>query len=383
MYRLRKEKSENKAPVFVKAQVPKPVLAHSISTPSLVAQVMYQKFVMGMPFNRQEKDWYRKGLILTRADMAYWTIRCSEEWFMPVYNKIHQELLSCEVLHMDETGIQCNKEEGKKASSNSYMWVMRSAASESKQASFFSYSRSRSTEAARKLIGDYQGYLITDAYAGYNKAGTYKRALCWSHVRRYYLESIPLDSKGKEINGSKGAEGRAYIDLLFKLEKEIKDMPYEEKKEQRQERSKQILEAFWLWVEKTSTMYTANEKLTKALTYSLNQRKHLETFMLDGRIPISNNLCEANIKAYATARRAWLFADTPKGAKANAILYTLAETAKANDLDTYEYLKYLLEEMPNNHHLEKPHILDDYMPWSDKLPDRCKLQIKTKKHFKS
>ncbi len=105
--------------------------------------------------------------------------------------------------------------------------------------------------------------------------------------------------------------------------------------------------------------------------------------MTDGIIPISNNLCEANIKAYAKERRAWLFADTPKGAKANAILYTLAETAKANDLDAYEYLKYLLEEMPNNRHLEKPYILDDYMPWSDKLPDRCKLQIKTKKHFKS
>ncbi len=173
---------------------------------------------MGMPFNRQEKDCYRRGLILTRADMAYWTIRCSEEWFMANYNKIHQELLSCEVLHMDETGIQCNKEKSKKASSNFYMWVMRSAASECRQASFFIYSRSRSTETARQLIGDYQGYLITDAYAGYNKAGAYKRALCWSHVRRYYLESIPLDSKGKEISGSKGAEGRAYKSIKLFLE---------------------------------------------------------------------------------------------------------------------------------------------------------------------
>lgn len=149
------------------------------------------------------------------------------------------------------------------------------------------------------------------------------------------------------------------------------------------ERSKSILEAFWSWVENTSTMYTTNEKLTKALTYSLNQRKHLETFLLDGRIPLSNNLCEANIKSYATSRKAWLFADTPKGANANAILYTLAETAKINDLDVYEYLKYLLEEMPNNNHLENPNIIDDYMPWSDKLPDTCKLQRELKKHLKS
>lgn len=378
-----KKKSENKVPVFVKAKVPTPVLPHSISTPSLVAQVMYQKFVMGMPFNRQEKDWYRKGLVLTRADMAYWIIRCSEEWLSPIYHKIHEKLLSCEVLHMDETRIQCNKEKGKKASSNSFMWVMRSAASEEIKASFFSYSRSRSTEAASALIGDYNGFLITDAYAGYNKAGSYKRALCWAHARRYYIESIPLDSCGKEIKGSKGAEGRAFIDLLFKLEKEIKDLSFEEKITQRQERSKPILEAFWSWVKETSTMHTTNEKLTKALTYSLNQRELLETFLVDGRIPLSNNLCESHIKAFATARRAWLFADTPKGAQANAILYTLAETAKANDLDVYEYLKYLLEEMPNNGYLEKPEILDDYMPWSDKLPDRCMLQRESKKHFKS
>lgn len=378
-----KKNSQSKGPVFVKAKVPVPVLPHSISTPSLVAQVMYQKFAMGMPFNRQEKDWYRKGLVLSRADMAYWTIRSSEEWFMPIYDKIHNELLSCEVLHMDETRIQCNKEKGKKASSDSFMWVMRSAACEDIQASYFSYSRSRNTEAAKALIGDYKGYLITDAYAGYNKAGNYDRALCWSHARRYYIESIPLDSKGKEIPGSKGAEGKSYIDLLFKIEKEIKDLSFEEKLKQRQERSIKVLEAYWLWVKETSALYTTNEKLTKALNYSFNQRKNLETFMTDGRIPISNNLCEANIKPYATARRAWLFADSPKGARANAILYTLTESAKINQLDIYEYLKYLLEEMPNNDHINQPDILDKYLPWSSDLPDRCKLEKKTEKHFKS
>ena len=373
--------SANQSPVFVKAAIPVPVLPHSISTPSIVAQVMYLKFVMGLPFNRQEKEWFRMGLVLTRADMAYWIIRCSEEWLSPIYHKIHEQLMTCELLHMDETRIQCNKEENRKASSNSYMWVMRSAASEPVQAAYFHYSTSRSTEVARSLLGDYRGYLITDAYSGYNKAGDYTRCLCWAHCRRYYIESIPLDNNGKEIQGSKGAEGREYINLLFKVEKEIENLSFEEKKQKRQEASQPILDAFWSWVEKTSAMHTTSEKLTEALVYSSNQKKYLETFLENGRIPISNNLCEANIKPFATARRAWLFADTPKGAHANAVLYTIVETARANELDVYEYLKYLLEEMPNNDYLQHPEVLDKYLPWSAELPDQCRLKTKHTQHL--
>lgn len=367
---------------FQQASLPTPPLPHSISTPSLIAQIMYQKFGLGLPLARQEKDWYRMGLVLPRKDMAHWIIRCSQEWLEPVYRRIHAELMKCEVLHMDETRIQCNKEEGKKASSNSFMWVMRSAACEKQQAAFFYYSSTRSGDIAKTLLEDFHGYLITDAYAGYEKAEHIKRSLCWSHCRRYFIESIPLDSKGKEIPGSKGAEGREYINLLFKVEDEIKDLPFDERKQKRQDASRPILDAFWSWVEETSVLHTTNELLTKALTYATNQKEYLETFMEDGRLPISNNLCEANIKPFATARRAWLFADTPKGAKANAVLYTLVESARANDLDVYAYLKYLLTEMPNNGHLENPEIINNYLPWATELPDECRLKRQNKKCFK-
>ena len=261
------EDSPNEKCHFQKAAVPVPPLAYSISTPSLIAQVMYQKFALGLPLSRQEKDWYRLGLVLSRSNMANWVIRCSEEWFKPVYWRIYEKLLECDLIHMDETRIRCNKEEGKLPSSESFMWVMRSEASEDIQAAFFFYSRSRGGENARKLLKDFNGYLITNAYAGYNTVPDIKRALCWSHARRYLIESIPLDSKGKEIPGSKGAAGREYINLLFKVEEEIKDFPYEEKKQKRQDSSKPILDAFWTWVEKTSAMYTTNEKLTQALGY--------------------------------------------------------------------------------------------------------------------
>ena len=163
----------------------------------------------------------------------------------------------------------------------------------------------------------------------------------------------------------------------------MKELSYEEKKEKRQVASRHILDAFWSWVEDTSAIPTTNENLTKALKYSLNQRKYLETFLEDGRLPISNNLCEANIKPYATARRAWLFADTPKGATANAVLYTLVESAKANELDVYEYLKHILEEMPNVDFKNHQEVIDNYLPWSTELPEECRLNHNYKKCLKS
>lgn len=259
------------------------------------------------------------------------------------------------------------------------MWVIRSAECESIQAAFFHYSRSRNGKIAKELLRGFRGYLITDAYDGYNHIDDVIRVLCWAHCRRYFIESIPLDNKGKEIPGSKGAVGREYINCLFKVEAEIKDLPDEEKKQKRQEASKPILDAFWAWVSETSMLNTTNELLTKALHYAKNQRYGLEVFLEDGRVPLSNNLCEANIKPYATARRAWLFADSPKGARANAIMYTLVESARANGLDVYEYLKYLLAEMPNNRYLEHPEIINRYLPWSPELPEECRLKHKFQK----
>ncbi|MHC1748079.1 MAG: transposase [Cellulosilyticaceae bacterium] len=215
--------------------------------------------------------------------------------------------------------------------------------------------------------------------ACYEKVEGVTRSLCWAHCRRYFIESIPLDSKGKETPNSKGAEGREFINLLFKLGDEMKDLSNEKRKEKRQEASRVILDAFWSWVEKISKIPTTNEKLTTALGYVQNQRKYLETFLKDGRLEISNNLCESHIRPFATSRRAWLFADTPKGATANAILYTLVETAKANKLNVYEYLHCLLNVMPNTDFKNNPELIDNYLPWADNLPKECRLTNTYKK----
>ena len=190
--------------------------------------------------DRQEKDWYRLGQVLPRNNMAHWVSRFSEEWLTPVYKRIHSELMKCDCLHMDESRIQCNKEEGRKASTDSFMWVIRSGASESITASYFHYTPSRSGKVAQKLLTEYKGYLTTDAY---KKVDNIKRNLCWAHVRRYMIESIPLDNRGKEIPGLKGSEGRDLINLLFKLEDVMKDLSPEIRKVKGQKASRAILDA--------------------------------------------------------------------------------------------------------------------------------------------
>lgn len=163
---------------------------------------------------------------------------------------------------------------------------------------------------------------------------------------------------------------------------QMSDLIYNERKAKRQEASRALLDAFWSWVENTISIPTTNEKLTKALNYSLNNKKELEMFLEDGRLEISNNLCESHIRPFATARHAWLFADTPNGARANAVLYTLVETARVNELNVYAYLDYLLAEMPNAAFYNHPEMIDDMLPWSDKLPESYRLTHKHKKNFK-
>ena len=375
--------SDNPNQHFEKAAIPANILSHSIATPSLVGHILNQKYVMGIPLNRMEKELYAMGLVASRAQLSHWVIRCCEEWLTPIYDRMHEVLMSCEILHMDETRIQVNKEEGRAPSTNSYMWVIQSGACEALNATYFFYSKTRNKEVARKLLKDFHGYLTTDAYKVYEYLGNedIRHNFCWSHCRRYFIESIPLDTKGKEIPGSKGAEAREYIDTLFRIEKKIKELSYEEKKEKRQIASRAALDAFWSWCDKTGNIPTTNEKLTKALNYATGHRAQLETFLEDGRLEISNNLCESHIRPFATGRRSWLFADTPKGATASAVAYTLAESAKANGLNVYEYFRHLLAQMPNNNFQNHPEEIERLLPWSDELPKECRLAQNYKKHL--
>lgn len=364
------EESEKETPTIIKIKTPRALLSHSFASASLATEVIYQKYYMGVPLYRQEKVWDDRGIVLPRSMTANWCIKLSEYYFEPIYELMLKKMKEQnEVLHCDETTMQCNKEQGKKASSNSYMWVLASGELEEKKGVIFSYSKNRSSEVAQKLLKNYKRILVTDGYSGYNVLDKeLTHAECWAHARRYFYESVPLDENKKMVTSSDGYQGVKYIDELFEVEREIEDLTIEQKVQTRNEKSKPILEKFYKWVYSTSEKYVTNKKLREALTYVQNQKKNLSKFLEDGRIPLTNSKAERAIRPFAVHRKNWLFADTPEGAKANAIYYSIIESAKANKLNINKYINYLLEVLPQLEGEQKEEDIEKYLPWSKELP---------------
>jgi hypothetical protein len=250
------------------------------------------------------------------------------------------------------------------------MWVITSGELEKKQGVIFKYSKSRSQEIAQKLLKDYKGILVTDGYAGYNNLGEkIEHAECWAHTRRYLLESVPLDSKQKPITSSDGYQGVEYINDLFKIEREIENLSADEKLKVRNEKSEPILKKFYEWVYSMSQKYITNQKLKKALTYATNQKEELSKFLEDGRIPLTNSKAERAIRPFAVHRKNWLFADSVEGANANAIYYSLIESAKVNNLNINKYIRYLLDKLPQLEGEQTGNEIERYLPWSKELPE--------------
>lgn len=357
--------------VIRSAPVPAPVLKHSVASPSIVSWIMYQKYLLSVPLYRQERDFRRMGAPLKRDTMANWVIRCAEDWLKSLYDRMHQQLIRCNIIMSDETTWQVNHEEGKKASSKSYIWIHRSGSCEGPPIILYEYTRTRSGNHAKEFLAGFHGFHVSDAYAGYEKVEGITRCLCFSHLRRYYLEAIPLDSSKKEIPDSGGAIGRAYCDKLFRLERKWKGLTPEERKKNRLIYSLPVLEAFFAWAEST---ITRQENLRKAINYTLNHKQYFSNFLLDGRIPLSNNLSEIAVKPVAITRKNALFSDSVDGAIATATVFSIINTAAANHLDPYKYWEYLFRQLPNLNFKPEGQILDEYLPWSEKIQLEFRVQ---------
>lgn len=355
---------------IVKASVPAPVMKRSLASPSTVAYVMYQKYANGMPLYRQEKDWANQGVTLSRATLANWIIRPSHEWLEPLYNTIQKHMLTEPLIHVDESVLQVLKEEGKKATTESRMWVYTSGRSPT-PAVLFEYQPTRSGQHARRFLQGFSGYLQTDGYSGYNVVPDVVHCGCWAHLQRKFEEAIPKDADAKS---SKAAIGYDYCNRLFALEHNWAELSVEERYEERLKNAKPLLDEFWDWVMLLNPL--PNSSLGKAVTYALNQKEPLSNFLLDGRIEISNNRAENAIRPYVTGRKNWLFADTTRGAKASAIVYSMIESAKLNNLNPYMYLVHLLTNLPNLKELTHE-TLAPYLPWSPELPLWCRNNLST------
>jgi transposase len=359
------EHGDGSSPVVVAAPKPNRAFTGSIASPSLVASIIDEKYVMGTPLYRLEQQWARRGPAISRQNMSNWVIHAAQSWLEPIYEHMKAELLKQNIAHADETTVQVLHEDGKKSESKSYMWLYRSGRY-GPGIVLYEYQPSRAREHPREFLQGFKGYLVTDGYAAYNGIPDVTNAGCWSHARRGFDEA--LKAAGKAKKDSKAMEGLEFCNKLFSLEREFVDYEPEKRYEERLLQSEPLLEAFLAWLHETKDLSLPQSHLGKAIQYCLNQWEPLNTFLLDGRLEISNNLAERSIKPFVIGRKNFLFCNTPKGAKASAITYSLVESAKENGLKPYEYIEYLLQELPNANSSE----LDRFMPWSEQIPDHCR-----------
>lgn len=360
---------------MVKAPHPKSLLHGSLVSASLGAAVMNGKYVNAVPLYRLEQEFTRYGLAINRQCMANWMIRLGEEYLAILYDYLHQLLYSYHVIQADETPVLVNKD-GRPAGSKSYMWVYRSGYMYSdRQIILYEYQRTRNASHPRTFLKDYSGICVTDGYQVYHTVEKELEDLtiagCWVHARRRFDEALKVIPKDLQ----KGAESylvMKQIQAIYREEGKLKDLSSEERLKQRQLIMKPLVDALFVYLNSTELKVPAKGKLHDAYTYILNQEKYLRVFLDDGDVPMDNNASERAIRGFCIGKKNWEMIDTINGAKTSAIIYSIAETAKANNLKPYDYFEYLLTEIPNHMEETDRSFLKDLLPWSPDLPEHIR-----------
>ncbi len=329
------------------APVPPQIIPKGIATAGLLAYVLVGKFCDALPFYRQEKQFARLGIDIPRQTMCNWAMKAAEAC-QPILSLLHQDIRGGPLINIDETPVQVLNEPGRTAKQKSYMWVFKGGAV-SKPVVIYQYHPSRSGDVAKLFLKDYQGIVLTDAYSGYSFLNNWPGILhvfCWAHARRAFVDIKKASPSNKAGSADKAL---SMIRQLYALEKIAKqqEMTPTQLYEMRQKKAQPILNKFYNWLKKKEKHVTPKSLLGKAVSYCLNQWTGLKNYIMDGNAEIDNNSVENAIRPFALGRRNWLFSGSPEGAQASALLFSLIETAKANGLEPYRYLRFLFEKLPS------------------------------------
>jgi len=344
------------------APVAPQLIPKSIASPGLLAHILTGKFVDHLPFYRQEKQLLRLGGDICRASMCNWAQKVATAC-QPLLNLLQDEIVSGNYVNIDETPVQVLLEPGRAPTTKSYMWVFRRGNLD-KTVLVFKYHATRHGDAAKSFLGDFKGHVQTDGYCGYNFLDideNINHLGCWAHARRKFMDVIKAQGKNRKNRSADVALN--YIKGLYRLEREAKlaELTDQEIYDLRQEKAKQILDDFYKWLSKKSSQTPASGLLGQAVGYTLRQWDRLVGYLKDGSLQPDNNGAENAIRPFVLGRKNWLFAGTPDGAEASALLYSLIETAKANKLEPYAYLRHIFTKLP------MATSLDDYealLPWA-------------------
>ena len=354
---------------MVKADHPKALLHGSLVSPSLGAAIINGKYVNAVPLYRLEQEFQRYDLQITRQNMANWCIRLAEEYLSILYDYLHKELYFYHVIQADETPVLVNHD-GRGAGSKSWMWVYRSGhLYQKQQIVLYEYQQTRNASHPREFLKGYDGICVTDGYQVYHTLEKELEELtiagCWVHCRRRFDEALKLIPKPSQ------KESNAFllmkqIQAIYREEGKLNDLSSDERLKQRQAVIKPLVDAFFAYLKTINV--SKKDKFGDAVGYALNQEKYLRVFLTDGDVPIDNNASERAIRGFCIGKKNWQMIDTIHGAKSSAIIYSIVETAKANNLKPFDYVQHLLEEIPKHMNDKDCSFLEDLLPWSEKLP---------------
>ncbi len=334
------------------ATKPKTLIPKSIATGELLSYICTSKYADGLPLYRLNTMFNRLGINISRQVMANWVIKCSLA-VQPLVNMIQDAIYNQGCIHIDETTIQVLKEEGRKASSKSYMWVQKAGNN-----IIFNYHPTRSAAVLEQLLANYKGAIMTDGYKAYDGIAIKYMIIhlaCWTHARRYFKKVLDI---GKNLNAQKMLN---LIGKLYAIEKKIKTFDVDEIYRYRQEYSKPILDEIRVFLDEVLHNTAPSGKMGEALKYLHNQWHKLVRYIDDGNYPIDNNTAENAIRPFVIGRKNWLFANTPAGAHASANLYSIIESAKAHGINPELYLTYIFNQLPL---VETVEDYEKLLPWN-------------------
>lgn len=323
-----------------RAAYPKPMIPGSYCSPELLAHIVYEKYGKAIPLHRQEKDFSSKGIPLLKATMSNWTGIAAEQWCTPILQKMKELLLSGNIIHADETSFRVLHEKGRKATTESKMWVYCNGKINDRSIIIFDYKPTRKGENAKNFLSGFEGYLVCDGYVGYNAVNGVKRCGCWTHTRRYFVNAMPKDKTA--YGSSVAVKAVEFCNQIYHEEGLLEELTAEKRYEQRLAKVKPLVDAFFAWLE--TVPVSGKSKLAEAVRYAKNEKPYLYTFLQDGNVPIDNNRAENAIRPFAVGRKNWLFSNTENGAKSSAALYSIISTAQSNGLDVERYLTELFSQ---------------------------------------
>lgn len=368
---------------FMRGKRPKDLLRNSIVTPSLLASILNVKYVNSSALYRVEQEFERNGVNISRQTMSNWIVNCAEKYFAPFVERMKQELLTLPVTQADETPVQVIKDGGR-PNSKSYMWVHRSGEFyKGRQIAIYEYHNGRDHRKPLEFYKDYKGVLVTDSLAQYHliekKLKDVTNANCWAHARRDFTDAIKAADKKNvaAIKQSVSYQALEKIGEFYKIDTESKGLTSEERLQIRQDKIRPKVEDFFAWVKQqiSECAVSPQSKAGEGLEYLKNQEKYLKVFLDNPDVPIDNSASERVIRTFCLGRKNWMFHNTANGANASALVYSISETAKLNNLRPYYYFKYILTELPklcDENGYINPKDLDHLMPWSESLPEECR-----------